>query len=107
MGQPIIWPNLGENCLKMKKIGRGEISRPKLYYVDPSLKSGLPRKCFILLGVDVQLIVHPPDTIPANTESSAGIPEMKRHVSSSEGYDTMTDATSEAMSEVTSNTSNV
>ena len=53
----------------------------------------------------MQLTVHPPDTVPAATESSDRIPEMKRHVSSSEGYDTMTDATSEAMSEVTVNTS--
>ena len=88
-----------------EKLDGEEISRPKLYYVDPSLKSGLPRKCFILLGVDVQLTVHPPDTVPATTESAARIPEMKRHMSSSEGYDTMTDATSEAMSEVTSDTS--
>ena len=53
----------------------------------------------------MQLTVHPPDTVPATTESSDRIPEMKRIMSSSEGYDTMTDATSEAMSEVSFNTS--
>ena len=31
--QPIIWPKFVKNCVKMKKIRRGE--RPKFYYVDP------------------------------------------------------------------------
>ena len=53
----------------------------------------------------MQLTVHPPDTVPTSTDSSGRIPEMKRHLSSSEGYDTMTDATSEAMSEVSFNAS--
>ena len=32
--QRIIWPNFAENCMKMKKIGRG---RPKFYCRNPSL----------------------------------------------------------------------
>ena len=34
--QPIIWPNVPENCMKMKKIGLGGLSL-KFYYVDPPL----------------------------------------------------------------------
>ena len=37
--QPTIWPKFAKNCMKIKKIGPRVGTHPKLYYVDPPLKS--------------------------------------------------------------------